>query len=153
MSDEKLESPDRMQYRLLMEQRTAEIFMGFMETIRPRCPITIISYTINGPGDWVAWKTTFNFPAHLRETLQAILDNWEGKKSVRRITVQEAHRLHLPDSKSLMDWSDRIKNMANDSTFGFSLIAGKGKKYQYMSNGDRESVVNIIKSVRSNAKW
>lgn len=128
-----------------MEKRTSEVFSLFLKQARPACPVTLISYHLGGPGKWVAWQSTLRDKYQVNDLMKAITKRWEKKVEPPLVTLEENRRLKLPTVEVIDGWLTRITRTAADPEMGFSLIAGKGKKYQYVSNGRREDVLPVMK--------
>ena len=77
--------------------------------------------------------------------MKNIARRWERNEEPPIVTAEENRKLKLPPHQVVSTWLQMLINIANDPEMGFSLIAGKGKKYQYVSNGDRAGVLPIMK--------
>ncbi len=139
------ESLTQIQFRMLFEERMANVFMAFMAKARPACEISFIMFTFDDPvHGCVAYKTSLS-KEKLDETIRYLARRWEENLPKIEVTELENRKLHLPYPERLRAWLNMIVGLLDDKSVGVALIAGKEKTTQYVSNANRQDMAKMFK--------
>ena len=108
--------------------------------LQPQCQLSFIAFDL-GAGGSVAFVTTYPESSVLVEIVHELLKRWENPPKKRIYTAAEVG--WLPGLPEIQAYTRAIERAIPGT--GYVLLAGTGKVTQYVSNGDREGIAQMLR--------